>query len=415
MTLPHEELKRLELLSHDHAYMGQHTLDECISLCRESNTASECLLPDADVTQAALTGYRFAMSAVDVDSAGSANSATSDTVRHIHTSSATFSSRSDVSRRVHEYIDTTVGEFSNIEIDRDLCLKTREEKKARANALSYARARGRIKTNIKTGRHYKPDTSIYFVNWGEEEKAKDEYSIVLPLGLSDLAVIAPRGVVLLEGCTNAGKTALCMDVLKHSLPSQAIPPLYLFSEGGPQEIKRRWCDSGWDFDLWRNGEIRSAPRTAYQQDTIREYNPDGLTVVDFISPLEGDYAKLGYQVDEIYAALGNGVALCCIQKASGSSIGRGGEAIREKPRLSMTLDKLHSEERYVVSRLHIAKCKVGRNGKNPEGKSIVFGVHSGCILVPLTTWGYRTESDCKRMLKTFTQIMDSKLGLCPEE
>lgn len=410
--LPHEAISRIEVMAHDHAYMGGHTLDECISHCRAFNSQSECTLDDATVIQAVLTGYRFAASATESDSANSANSANSDSVSHIHTSSAAFSSRSDVSSRVHEYIDMAVGEFSNVDIDRDLCLKTRDEKKARANALYYARARGRIKTNIKTGRHYKPDTSIAFVNWEEEEKAKAEYPIALPLGLSDLAVIAPRGVVLLEGSTNAGKTALCMDVLKNSLSLQPVAPLYLFSEGGPQEIKRRWCDSGWDFDLWRNGTIRSAPRTAYQQDVIREHNPDGLTVVDFISPLEGDYAKLGYQVDEIYSALNTGVAFCCIQKASGSSVGRGGEAIREKPRLSMTLDKLHSEERYVISRLKIAKCKVGRNGRNPENKSIVFGVHSGCILIPLTTWNYGNDDQfCKRMMESFVSIMDNKLGI----
>lgn len=262
------------------------------------------------------------------------------------------------------------------------------------------------------GEYVAVNTNMQLVNWEEEEGVCDEYPMYLPFGLNDLVSIAPRNVIVLEGATNAGKTAICMNVLHGSITKSTNKAMYIFSEGGPQEIKRRITLAGMDFSAWKDGRIIASARTSTQHQIIEAHNPDGLTVVDFITPPQQDYFRLGFAIDEVHESLGHGVAFCCVQKRSDQAIGRGGEAIREKPRLSMTLDLLSKEKSYILASLRVVKCKTPKDlMNNPDGMSVDFAVSHGCRLHQLTEWAYVKDADRKKdsYISKLKYRMDEKM------
>ena len=309
---------------------------------------------------------------------------------------------------VRKWVESSSGSFYGTDIDRDLGLTTRREKKSRSDCLAQLVLLKTLRKDkeIRSKFHTTVET-LQEVDW--DEVKEEPYPISLPLGLDDLVAIGPRTVILLEGVTNAGKTAIALDALLANMESQSEEPpqlLYLFSEGGPAEILSRVRSSGYDLATFKQ-RVRASDCPRNQAWVIQDHNPDGITVVDFLEPQGGEYFRLGQQVSEIWESLGQGVAIVCLQKKTGCTIGRGGEAIREKPRLSMTLDVLDKAEGYVLVTLKIVKCKTPRNPRsNPDGKECHLAIVEGSRLVQLSDWRYCSEKEYEALIPQYRLQME---------
>jgi hypothetical protein len=343
---------------------------------------------------------------------------TPDKVRHCPTDSdivRQIPTRSDKSdngqnglnlwQQIKEWVTNSSGSFTSADIDREFGLTTRAEKKARADALVYLYKNNTIERDkIQKGKYHVISVEIEEVDWDADDL--EEFPVRLPLGLDDIVSIGPRNVILVEGCTNAGKTAFCLQTLALNLNAD-YPLWYLFSEGSPGEVKSRLRNGRINLDRWKE-RVHASARSTLQHQIIKQKNPDGLTIVDFLEPLNGEYYRLGTQVSEMWESLRQGVAVVCVQKKTGCAIGRGGEAIREKPRLALTLDLLEKQPGYLICVLKIEKCKTPKvYGQNPDGKEIHFAVVGGLQLFPLSNWGYFKDEERRGLVPGYMADVES--------
>ena len=316
---------------------------------------------------------------------------------------------SDLYISIKEWVENSSGSFTSQDVDREFGLTSKEEKRARNNVLYYLVNKNKIERDKnKKGKYHVVIDDVEEVNWDEDHQ--EEFPVSLPLGLDRMVSISPRNIILVEGCGNAGKTAFCINILAANL-RQDYPLWYLFSEGSPGEVKRRLSSGQVDFSLWKS-KVHAAFRSSLQHQVIKSKNPDGLTIIDFLEPMNGEYYRLGTQISEIGDSLQAGLVVVCVQKKTGAEIGRGGEAIREKPRLTLAIDLLEKGEAYIICSLKINKCKRPKvDGKNPDGKECHFAISHGFDLHLLSDWGYFKEEQRKKLLPGYVADMQATLGL----
>ncbi len=231
------------------------------------------------------------------------------------------------------------------------------------------------------------------------------YSINLPLGLNDMLNIPPKSIVIVAGATNSGKTALLLNMAALNLDAEQ-KPLYLMSEMGKSEYRSR-LDRFTHIDdpvrkvpfvKWTN--MRAAERSIAFHSVIMSHNPNGITFVDFLEDVGGEYFKLATHIREIYDALGDGVAVIAMQKRKDQAYGRGGEATAEKARLYLSLDILMQCNDFSVCALKIIKAK-DYTGQNPNGKEVHFKLFRGTTIEAITPWQWLTDQQRDGMVKTY--------------
>jgi hypothetical protein len=227
--------------------------------------------------------------------------------------------------------------------------------------------------------------TLDFVDLEAEEE--EPLGLSLPLGLDQIVSIPPKAIIVLAGASNAGKTTFALNTLRANMGS--LPQLYLMSEMGPTEYRQRVSLFGDDLGQWKE-YVNAAPLSAGFHAAIQQYNPDGLSVVDYLEEIEGEYFKIASDIRSIYDSLGSGVALVCLQKKKGALYGRGGEATQEKARLYLSLDGLLHRPGHTICALRIGKAK-SYPGDNPNGKERHFKIIRGHQIEPVSDWMYCNE------------------------
>jgi hypothetical protein len=282
---------------------------------------------------------------------------------------------------IKEWIINSSGSFTVDQIDREFCLKTRTEKTNRAKCLSIYKDQNLIKKD-KTlkGKWHVIDQKIEWLDLAQVEE--ESFPIELPFGLSSKVLIPPKAIIIIAGSSNAGKTAIMLNIL-HMNMNQKYEKVYLMSEMGGAEYKER-IKRFEDPLVWQKN-IRSASKSYDFDAVVKHHNPNGLTCIDFLEEIEGEYFKIPSSIRDIYDALGEGVAVIAIQKKSDSEYARGGEATSEKSRLYMTVDFLCALEHSIVCALKLKKVKRSIN-ENMIMKEIHFKIERGSKLTALTDW-----------------------------
>ncbi len=303
-----------------------------------------------------------------------------------------------------EWIRNSIGSFSVFDIDREFNLRTRQEKNARSTALNrYIEKKLIYKDRAIRGKYHVISDEI---DWIDPLKIQVQcYSINLPLGLNDMLNIPPKSIVIVAGATNSGKTALLLNMAALNLDAEQ-KPLYLMSEMGKSEYRSR-LDRFTHIDdpvrkvpfvKWTN--MRAAERSIAFHSVIMSHNPNGITFVDFLEDVGGEYFKLATHIREIYDALGDGVAVIAMQKRKDQAYGRGGEATAEKARLYLSLDILMQCNDFSVCALKIIKAK-DYTGQNPNGKEVHFKLFRGTTIEAITPWQWLTDQQRDGMVKTY--------------
>ena len=294
----------------------------------------------------------------------------------------------DLTGAIREWVANSTGSFTTADVDREFGLVLRSDKQRRSTALKRLEEKNLILRDRRAvGRWTVNSVSLDFIDL---EAAEVESSPVrLPLGLGDMVSIPPKSIICLAGSTNSGKTALAMNLIRDNIEGPASL-LYLMSEMGPSEYRQRVELFGDGVGRWKS--VRAAALSAGFPAAISSFNSDGLTVVDFLEEVDGEYYRIASDIRAIYDALGNGVAFVILQKATGAAYGRGGQATSEKARLYLTLDVLAHRPRSTICALRIVKAK-SYVGDNPNGKEIHFRVERGHALTPVSRWMYCNERD----------------------
>lgn len=293
---------------------------------------------------------------------------------------------------IYQFIEDSQGTFTTKDIDTEFGLKTRKEKNARSWALNKAVSDGLIKKDKKAaGKYHIISVDIDWVDLEAEEP--EAFPIQMPFNLHEYCNIPPGSIIILAGSSNAGKTALMLNAIRMNL-QQNYKILYLMSEMGSGEFKSRIKSFKDPVSKWK--KLQAASKSYDFESAIQHYNPNGLTCIDYLEEIDGEYFKIASNIRDIYDALGNGVAFIAIQKKADAEFARGGESTKEKARLYMTLDYLATQQHSIICALKITKNKHPLK-KNLNYHEIHFRLTQGAQIEPITDWMPSSRVDRKKV------------------
>lgn len=317
--------------------------------------------------------------------------------------------RNKVIERVQEWVTSSSGKFRHIDLDRDLDIRTQEDKGYRQEALVKMEKEGLIeKVNTAHGTYRTRDFEVEFYDFSLIEGISS-IPFLTPLDIGVQTRLAPNNVILLAGEKNAGKTTFALLTAmmnQNNFKDMGKKIFYMSSEAEKHEMKN---------SLDRLGGVGNFEQCSFM---YRQYEPydvihsnkemqDGLVIIDFLESREGEYFKVTSEIKKIHEAMGNGLALVLIQKGAGKEFGKGGEGTTENARLAINLDKMFSTEKGNVCRARITKNKYPAEGRaNIDGKSSLYFCN-GREVIPLTQWGYMNE----KTEKTVVDSLKEKFGI----
>lgn len=168
--------------------------------------------------------------------------------------------------------------------------------------------------------------------WNGDGKIGD--SIFLPLGLNKYCYVPLPSLIIIAGKYNAGKTALCINIVNCNLEMWADRLDFYVSEGA--EMMRAKFKS-------LNAFIPTPPpfkmyrRTENFADVI---DPDHLSVIDYLRVDMSKTYEIGNALFQIFNKLNRGIAVVAMQKPPGErKIAFGGASTAFEPTLYIGMDK----------------------------------------------------------------------------
>ncbi len=287
----------------------------------------------------------------------------------------------NIAGHIKEFIENSKGSFSVRDIDNEFGLKTRQEKNARSQALYIWLNKKIIKRDkLVAGKYHIIDNEIDFIDY--DAPAEEQFPITLPFNLHKYIHICPKSIIVFAGSTNAGKTSILLNILKLNR-HQDYKLMYLMSEMGNGEYIRKIKGFGEPLNKWK--KVMAASKSYDFQGAIQNHNPNGITCIDYLESVNGEFHRMGSQIRDIYDSLDDGLAIIAIQKHSQQNVGRGGELTMEKARLYCTVDFLTSDDYSVTCAVQITKLK-NFIGKNLQGNELHFRIHGKNEMQVLMDW-----------------------------
>lgn len=310
----------------------------------------------------------------------SANSASLSNTKQTQQENSTIPP-DNITAHIELFIKNSTGCFTTRDIDTEFGLKTRKEKNTRSWALNKMVKDFLInKDKAVAGKYHIIDAKIDWIDL--DAPIEETFNIVLPFGLHESVLIPPKAIIIMAGSTNAGKTAFMLNTLKLNR-QQKYKKTYLMSEMGSGEYVSRLKKFGEPLTEWKS--IQAASKSCDFNGAIKHHNPDGLTCIDYLEEIQGEYFKIASNIRDIYDALDDGVAFIAIQKRSDQKVARGGEGTMEKSRLYLTLDHLCTKDHSIVCALSITKLK-SFIGKNLQNHEMHFEITKGSIITKVMDW-----------------------------
>ena len=226
----------------------------------------------------------------------------------------------------------TPGDFVSTDVDSDLGLLTRVDKVDRAKILGRLIDEGLVERGKKRGHFRVIDQSEEIIDW-EHAEAGDGLPLRWPLELEKRFEVMPGSVVIVAGESNAGRTALLLNVARLNLDT--FPTFYFSSsnETNARVLNKRLRAFNEPLDVWK--PMTAISRAGDFSDVIR---PDGLNLIDYLE-MHQDFYEIGGRIAAIAEKLNEGVAVVALQKNTGSDYGRGGAMTMDKATVYLSLHR----------------------------------------------------------------------------
>jgi len=285
-----------------------------------------------------------------------------------------------IHQKVRGWVQTMPGIFSVTDCYRDLNFVTNEDKAAARKSLSRLLEENLIAKHGERRGIYRLIESLSEII--DHENADDTpLDVILPFGLHKHMEWFPKGIGVVAGDTDAGKTAIMLN-LAHDNQGKFPQVIYLATEMGRALLKRRlqkFCvANGYIYPDAVKGITFRSPKTKNLMDLVE---PEAFNIIDYYE-LSGDqFRDVSSYFRQIYDRLEKGVCFVAIQKKFGADLGRSAELAMEKPLLYLTL------HRGGIAR--IEKCKTEwTEDFQPYSIEFLYKLWSGGKL----TWGKRLRS-----------------------
>jgi hypothetical protein len=174
----------------------------------------------------------------------------------------------------------------------------------------------------------------------EHEHADDTpLEMILPFGLHKHMEWFPKGIGVIAGDTDSGKTTVLLN-LAHDNQGRFPRVVYIATEMGPALLKRRlskFCAANNYFypDAFRDVTFLE-PKTTNYMDLI---DPEAINIIDYYELSGEQFRDVAGYFRQIYERLTTGVCFVGLQKKFGAPLGRAAELAMEKPLLYLTLNR----------------------------------------------------------------------------
>jgi hypothetical protein len=243
-----------------------------------------------------------------------------------------------MAQRVEEWVLSCRGVFNVTECYRDLNLVSESHKAAARKSLERMCAKELIKPHgRKRGAYRLVETECETI---DHEHADDTpLEMILPFGLHQHMEWFPKGIGVIAGDTDAGKTTVLLN-LAHDNQGKFPRVVYIATEMGPALLKRRlgkFCAAN-DYlypDAF-HGVTFQEPKTTNYMDLI---DPGALNIIDYYELSGEQFVEVAGYFRQIYERLTTGVCFVGLQKKFGAPMGRAAELAMEKPLLYLTLNR----------------------------------------------------------------------------
>lgn len=289
------------------------------------------------------------------------------------TENATIPQQEPLSQRVENWINNSSGRwFETPELDRDLGITSIADKNNRREIMLRLEEKTIIERHAKIAKQFRfVNKSLAYINFKTASGA-GMLPIKWPLQIEEYVNLFPGNLAVVAGATNAGKTALLLNVVYLNHQQFPMPIYYFCSEMGDVELKERLEQfEGMTLEEWN---FKAIDRSTDFADVIV---PDCLNIVDYLE-LTDELWAVNTHLTNIVRKLGNGLAIVALQKKEGARWGRGQEFSAEKSKLYLSMDK---------NRMTIVKGKSWANKKvNPNGLRVEFNILKGCQFEMIQEW-----------------------------
>jgi len=159
-------------------------------------------------------------------------------------------------------------------------------------------------------------------------------NLMLPLGLNKYCYIPLPSLIIVAGKYNAGKTALCINIVNHNLELWANKLDFYVSEGA-EMMKAKF--QALNSFIPKPPPFKMYRRTEHFSDVI---NPDNLSVIDYLRVDMSKTYEIGNSLFAIFNKLNRGIAVVAMQKPPGDrKLAFGGASTAFEPTLYLGMDK----------------------------------------------------------------------------
>lgn len=176
------------------------------------------------------------------------------------------------------------------------------------------------------------DTSLEEICWWDSEGLIGD-NLILPLGLNKYCYIPLPSLIIVAGKYNAGKTALCINIVNLNLELWGNRLDFYVSEGAEMmnakfQSLNAYIPKPPPFKMYR--------RTENFSDII---DPDNLSVIDYLRVDMSKTYEIGNALFAIFNKLNRGIAVVAMQKPPGErKVAFGGASTAFEPTLYIGMD-----------------------------------------------------------------------------
>jgi len=276
---------------------------------------------------------------------------------------------------INSWIKLNPKKFTIKELDYDLCLKTREDRYNRSYAIKYLVEHNIIETGDNRSTYVPIDKTLEPLN--VKNANTSEVDLWLPLGIHELFRCMEGNIIVIAGETNAGKTALVLNILKNNRKHMDVN--YFNSEMSAAEYKHRLESfTNTTIDDWK--DIKAYYRLENFHHVIKP-GRGVLNVIDYLEVVD-DFFAVGKMISKIHAKLNGAICVIAIQKKTGSEFGVGGEMTTHKARLVLNV----SPGKIQIQKLKIPKAydngkEIDTNKRSSPIPTLYFKLINGSKIV----------------------------------
>jgi len=234
-----------------------------------------------------------------------------------------------------------------------------------------------VATLEKSGKAYRLfDRSIQELDWTQADISKI-YKLTFPYDIEnksnfwfeDNISIPPKGIILVAGVSNMGKTTFLLNLMVMNMDVYNIT--YFTCELTEVGFKRRmkpfenWCEL---YNGDKSPKFRVIERYDHYHDVL---DPDGFNIIDYLDVNEeAEYFKIKSYIRRIKKTLDKGIAVIALQKPPGRPDAYGGANLRGDADLYLAID---------YGKLTVVKAK-DWHSRDPNNVKFSFEIeHSGSM------------------------------------